>query len=59
MKTGHSTDRPNGGGAWERDGGLLLVHFPNGGREWLIIDPDDPTRLTGSNGPQTVTWERQ
>ncbi len=55
----HSTDRPRGDGVWERDGGLLVVHFPNGGREWLVIDPDDPDRLAGSNGPQAVTWQRQ
>jgi hypothetical protein len=53
------TDFNGARGTWERDGGLIIVHFPNGGREWLIIDPDRPNELNGSNGPQAVTWIRQ
>jgi hypothetical protein len=53
------TDFNGARGTWERDGGLIIVHFPNGGREWLIIDPDQPNELNGSNGPQAVTWIRQ
>jgi hypothetical protein len=46
-------------GTWDRDGGLLSVHFAGNGQEWLIIDPDKPNELQGSNGQQTVTWVRQ
>jgi len=46
-------------GPWERDGGLIITHYPNGGREWLIIDPYKPNELHGSNGLQSVTWIRQ
>jgi hypothetical protein len=53
------TDFNGARGTWERDGGLIIVHFPNGGREWLVIDPDRPNELNGSNGPQAVTWVRQ
>jgi hypothetical protein len=43
---------------WVRDGGLILVLFEGGGREWLVIDPDKPNELSGSNGAQAVTWVR-
>lgn len=46
-------------GTSERDGGLIIVHFPSGGREWLIVDPNKPNELNGSNGSQSVTWIRQ
>jgi tRNA A-37 threonylcarbamoyl transferase component Bud32 len=55
----HFTDFNGARDTWERDGGLIIVHFPNGGREWLVIDPDRPNELNGSNGPQAVTWVRQ
>ncbi len=55
----HTTDRPQQEGTWERDGGLIIAYFPGGGREWLIIDPDKPNELHGSNGVQSVTWVRQ
>jgi tRNA A-37 threonylcarbamoyl transferase component Bud32 len=45
-------------GPWERDGGLIITHYPGGGHEWLIIDPDKPNELHGTNGPQSVTWIR-
>ena len=53
------TDRNPGQGPWARDGGLIITHYPNGGREWLIIDPDNPNELHGSNGLQIVTWVRK
>ena len=57
--TKQTTDRPQQEGDWERDGGLIIAHFPGGGREWLIVDPDKPSELHGSNGVQSVTWVRQ
>ena len=44
---------------WVRDGGLIFINFEGGGREWLVIDPDKPKELNGSNGIQAVTWVRQ
>jgi len=52
------TDRHPTHATWGRDGGLVLVNFDGGGREWLIIDPDKPNELSGSNGTQNVTWVR-
>ena len=44
---------------WDHDGGVATFNFANGGHEWLAIDPDKPNELSGSNGPQSVTWIRQ
>jgi tRNA A-37 threonylcarbamoyl transferase component Bud32 len=46
-------------GPWERDGGLITTNYPGGGHEWLVIDPDKPKELHGTNGSQSVTWIRQ
>ena len=52
-----------GKGTWTRDGGLIVARYPDGnpkgGIEWLVLDPDDPDRLTGGDGPQFVTWVRK
>ncbi len=51
-----------GGGTWERDGGILTAHYPNGhpkeSIEWFLIDPDDPDKLTGGGGSTFETWTR-
>src|SRR5262249_7752879 len=45
-------------GTWHRDGGLLHLHFADGGREWVAIDADNPDELNGRGGaaPQAATW---
>jgi serine/threonine protein kinase len=53
------TDRPHSRGPWERDGGMFITHYPNGGVEWIVIDPDNPNVLHGTNGTQYATWTRQ
>jgi hypothetical protein len=37
---------------------LIFVRFPRAGLEWLVIDPDEPNKLRGSNGTQDVIWTR-
>jgi hypothetical protein len=55
----HTTDNPFERGPWERDGGMFIFHFKDNGREWVVIDPDNPNKLRGTNGFQSATWTRQ
>jgi hypothetical protein len=44
---------------WSRDGGMVCLSWPDGGAEFLAIDPDNPNELNGGNGTIASTWVRQ